>query len=421
MPSSSTVKSLTIALVIPALLIVPQLLAQNPGSAAAVSEVVSGNSQFALALYQALNADKASKGQNIFVSPYSISTALAMTYVGSRNNTRKQMASVLHLNMPDDKLQTGYSALFAQTKATPAKHYKLDVANALWGQQGAHFEPAFTDAISKYYDGGFNVMDFLHNAEASRLKINQWVEDKTANKIRNLLHPGDINSLTRLVLTNAIYFKGDWALKFKKERTENAPFTVHPGKTVNVPMMTQKDSFPFVQDGEMAMIELPYAGNDLSMIAILPANDAEKFGATLSLAKLHDLRSRMHEQEVDLFLPRFKFETRYYLEQPLSAMGMPDAFDGKSADFSGVTGHRDFCVSHVIHQAMIEVNEEGSEAAAATAIIMTPTAVPRRPLATFRADRPFIFMIVHKPTDSILFLGRVSDPPAATSAAPSGK
>ena len=188
MSSSCIFKSLTLALLISALLMVPRLLAQNPASAAAVSEVVSANSQFALALYQNLNADKASKGQNIFVSPFSISTALAMTYDGSRNNTRKQMASVLHFNMPDDKLQAGYASLLAQTQATPAKHYKLDVANALWGQQGTHFEPAFTSVINKYFDGGFNVVDFLHDPEASRLKINQWVEDKTANKIRNLLH-----------------------------------------------------------------------------------------------------------------------------------------------------------------------------------------------------------------------------------------
>jgi serpin B len=164
----------------------------------------------------------------------------------------------------------------------------------------------------------------------------------------------------------------------------------------------------------MAMIELPYAGDDLAMIAILPARDPERFGATLSLAKWRELRRGMYKQKVHVFLPRFKFETRYYLEEPLSALGMPDAFDARKADFSGMTGHPDFCIAHVIHQAMIDVNEEGSEAAAATAITMMPTAVMvPRPPAIFRADRPFIFMIVHKPTDSILFMGRVSNPPPA--------
>jgi serpin B len=417
MLSSRIFKSLTLALVISAALIIPKLPAGGPASTAAVSEVANANSQFALALYQNINADKASNGQNIFVSPYSISTALAMTYVGSRNNTQKQMASVLHFQMPDTTLEASYSSLLAQTQATPAKHYKLEVANALWGQEGFHFEPAFTTALSKYFGGGFNVVDFIHGREASRLKINKWVEDKTADKIRDLVHASDIDDLTRLILTNAIYFKGDWASKFEKETTGNAPFTVRPGKTVNVPMMEQEDRFPFLQDGELKMIELPYAGNDLAMIAILPASDAEKFSATLSFAKLHELRKHLYPQEVCLFLPRFKFETRYYLEQRLSAMGMPDAFDDNKADFSGLTGHRDFHLSHAIHQAMIDVNEEGSEAAAATAMIPQPVSIPPPP-AVFRADHPFIFMIVHKPTDSILFIGRVSNPPAATSASP---
>jgi len=425
MNSSRIFNWLTLALVALAPLMVPRVLAPRPASAAAspsaspaLSQVASANSQFALALYQNLNAGKGTRDQNIFVSSFSISTALAMTYLGARAGTHQQMASVLHLSMPDDQLQAGYAALLAQTRATPAKRYKLEVANALWGQQGIRFESSFTDAVSKYFGGGFNLMDFAHNPDASRLKINQWVEDKTAQKIRNLLQEPDITTSTRLVLTNAIYFKGDWAYKFDKEATETLPFTVRPGKVVNVPMMEQQHYFPFAEDGEMQIIELPYAGNDLSLLAILPAGDAEKFGATLTLAKLRALRSRMYEQKVNVFLPRFKFETRYYLEEPLTALGMPDAFDGSKADFSGMTGHRDFCISHVIHQAMIDVNEEGSEAAAATAITMAPTAAAPHPHPTFRADHPFIFMIVHRPTDSIMFMGRVSNPPPAASAAP---
>ena len=415
MPASRIIKSLTIALVISMLLITSRPFAQNPANAREVSDVVYGNSQFALALFQSLNADKASKGQNIFVSPFSISTALAMTYPGSRNNTQKQMAALLHVNIPTDKLEAGYSSLLAQTKSTPAKHYKLEVANALWAQDGSHFEPAFISAIGKYFDGGFNSVDFAHHSGASRVKINKWVEYNTADKIKNLIHESDIDSLTRLILVNAIYFKGDWASKFQKVRTENAPFTLTPGRTVTVPMMEQEEHFPFVEEGGLKMIELGYAGDDLAMIAILPPNDAEKFGATLTLKKLGELRKRMESQEVDVFLPRFKFETRYQLERWLSAMGAPDAFNMGKADFSGISGKRDFCISHVIHQAMIEVNEEGSEAAAATAIVMAPQG-PMMPVPTptFRADRPFIFMIVHKPTDSILFMGRVSNPPAAT-------
>jgi serpin B len=418
MLSSCTFKSLIIVFVISTLPIAPELLAQNPPGAAATSEVVSGNNQFALALYQNLTVDKTSKDQNIFLSPYSISTALAMTYIGSRSNTQKQMAAVLHIHMPDAQLEAGYSSLLAQTQATPAKHYKLDVANALWGEKDYHFEAAFTTALSKYFEGGFNAVDFVHNREASRLKINKWVEDKTAGKIKDLLHAGDIDNLTRLILTNAIYFKGDWASKFEKAATRSAPFLVHPDKIVNVAMMEQEGDFPFVEDGSLKMIELPYAGNDLSMIVMVPEKDVERLGGTLTVAKLHELRRRMSSPRVDVFLPRFKFETRYYLEKSLPALGMPDAFDVEKADFSGMTGHRDFCLSHVIHQAMIDVNEEGSEAAAATEVVLSLKSAALPPPVIFRADRPFIFMIVHKPTDSILFMGRVCDPPGSTPASP---
>jgi serine protease inhibitor len=418
MSSSRIFKSLTVALVFSVLIAVPGLASQNQQpKPVPASEVVNGNSQFALSLYQNINA--ASKGQNIFVSPYSISTALAMTYAGSRNNTQKQMGTVLHLNLPGDELNAGFSSLLGQTKATPAKHYKLNVANALWGQKDYHFEASFTGGISKYYDGGFNAVDFVSDREKSRSKINKWVEDKTANKIRDLVKEDDINSLTRLILTNAIYFKGDWASKFKAESTTNEPFAVSPGKTVMVPMMTQTGEFAFMRNDELEMIELPYAGDDISMIAIVPQGDIEQFGANLSLTKLQELRKQMHSQEVNLFLPRFKFETRYYLENTLGGMGMPDAFDERKADFSGMTGTTGLFIAHVIHQAMIDVNEEGSEAAAATAVIVGTKSMSFP--ATFRADKPFIFMIVHKPTDSILFVGRVSNPPAAAPTGKSGK
>jgi serpin B len=380
MSSFRIFKLLVAVLVLSALITAPGLRAQNEQpKSSPVSEVVNGNSQFALALYQNINADKASTGQNIFVSPYSISTALAMTYAGSRNNTQKQMASALHFNLPEDKLQTGFSSLLAQTKATSAKHYKLEVGNAIWGQTGFHFEPVFASAVSKYYGGGFNVVNFVDAGEASRARIS----------------------------------------KFKADKTKNDRFIVSPGQTVNVPMMRQTGHFPFMQNDELQMIELPYAGDDLSMIAILPQGDIEKFGATLSLAQLQELRKSMRSQEVNLFLPRFKFEARYLLEQYLKAMGMPDAFDENKADFSGMTGKPDLCITHVIHQAMIDVNEEGSEAAAATAVVMGLKSVSMP--ATFRADKPFIFMIVHKPTDSILFMGRVSNPPASAPAATSGE
>lgn len=389
------------------------LFAQDQKPNSALSQVVADNNKFAIALYQNIGTDTQSKNENIFVSPFSISTALAMTYAGSSGNTRTQIASVFEFTLPDDKLQAGFSDLLAQTRSTPAKRYTLNVANALWGQKNFHFEPAFIQTIGKYYSGGFNTVDYISDRDASRAAINKWVETETSHKIVELVHEDDLTADTRLVLTNAIYFKGDWSTKFRAEDTADASFTLDSGKIVKVPMMKQTGHFPFAENSELSMIELPYAGGDLSMIVILPKNGIEKFGATLSPAKLKGLCGNMRTQRVSLFLPKFKFETRYYLERALSAMGMPDAFDEHKADFSAMTGHPDLYISHAIHQAMIEVNEEGSVAAAATAVVMDLKSF--EPLETFRADRPFIFLIVHKPTDSILFMGRVSNPVNAAS------
>jgi len=409
---SRNFKSLTAAFALLALLAgVPGLLAQQ-GTASGQDwpDVVNANNQFAFDLYRNLNAQET--GNNIFVSPYSISTALAMAYEGSSGNTRKQMADVFYFDMPDAARQAGFAALLEQTKAGPGKHYKLNVANALWGQKDYHFEPAFTHAIDKFYGGGFNEVDFQGDKPATVHKINTWVEDKTAGKIKGIIHPGDIDELTRLVITNAIYFKGDWESPFKKAATKDEAFHLDGGKTVPVPMMRQTGHFRFLRENGLAAIELPYAENDLSMIAILPDGDIEKLGESLSLEKIQQICAGMWPQQVDVLLPRFKFDTRYVLEGNLSAMGMPDAFNGRSADFSGITGSKNLYISSVIHQAMIDVNEEGSEAAAATAVGMRAMSARSNRPEIFRADRPFLFMIVHNSTGSILFMGRVSNPPA---------
>jgi len=385
------------------------LLAQEETvSRTSLSKVADANNRFAIDLYRNLNAHET--GKNIFVSPYSISTALAMTYEGSRNNTQKQMAAVLHLNLSDAERQAGYSALLTQTKAAPGKHYKLEIANALWGQKGYHLEPAFLKTTSKFYGGSLYPVDFAHNTEGARVEINTWVEDHTAKKIRDLIPQGAIDAQTPLVLTNAIYFKGDWAFQFKAAATKDAPFNVSTAIKVQVPMMRQIEHFRFVREDGLTAIELPYAGNDLSMIAILPNGDVEKLGESLSLDQIQKMRGDMRSQVVDVSLPRFKLENSYGLASTLTQMGMPDAFSEKDADFSGMTGHPDLYISHVIHKAMVDVNEEGSEAAAATAVIMAPKSVRLEMPETFRADRPFIFMIIHNPTGSILFMGRVSNP-----------
>jgi len=369
--------------------------------------VVDSNNQFAIDLYRKINSKDTEK--NIFVSPFSVSTALAMTYEGSRGNTRKQMSGVLHLDMSDVDRQSGFSALLAETSAGPGKHYKLNVANALWGQKGFHFEAPFLSATGKYYGGALNLVDFKLNTEGARQEINTWAEDHTAKMIRDLIPARALDRNARLVLTNAIYFKGTWASQFKPLFTKDAPFNVSKTVKVQTPMMHQTGHFRFIKESGVSAIELPYADDDLSMIAILPDGDIDKMGESLTLDKIRQLSVDMFSQDVDVYLPRFKMEAGYGLGGMLSDMGMPDAFIENLANFSGMTGQPDLYIDKVIHKARIEVNEEGSEAAAATAVIMVTKAM-MTDKAVFRADRPFLFMIVHNKTGAILFMGRLSNP-----------
>jgi serpin B len=370
--------------------------------------VVDSNNQFAIDLYRKINSKET--GNNIFVSPFSVSTALAMTYEGSSKNTRTQMAGVLHLDMSDADRQTGFSALLAETSAGPGKHYKLDVANALWGQKGYHFEAPFLSATGKFYGGALKSLDFAGNTEDARVEINTWVEDHTAKMIRDLIPKGAINPQTPLVLTNAIYFKGTWASQFKPLLTKDEPFNVSKTVKVQTPMMHQTGHFRFIKENGVAAIELPYADDDLSMIAILPYGDIDKLGESLTLDQIKQLGVDMFLQDMDVILPRFKMEAGYSMGPMLAEMGMPDAFSIKLADFSGMTGQPNLYIGEVIHKARVEVNEEGSEAAAATAVIMAPKAVRMEEKEVFRADRPFLFMIVHNKTGAILFIGRLSNP-----------
>lgn len=403
-------KSLITALTLMLLLGASGLHAQKtPEKANNLSDVVDSNNLFAMDLYQKISSQNTDK--NIFVSPFSISTALAMTFEGSSNNTRKQMAAVLHLGMDDAARRKGYADLLAATSARPGRHYKLDVANALWGQKGYNFEAPFLSATGKFYGGALKTVDFAGNTEGARVEINTWVEDHTAKMIHDLIPKGAINPQTPLVLTNAIYFKGQWASPFKPAATKDAPFNVSNSAKVQVPMMWQTGRYRYVHEKGVAAIELPYADDDLSMIVILPDGDMEKFGKSLSLDTIRQLGADMYSEEVDLFLPRFKMEASYGLGGMLSEMGMPDAFSEQLADFSGMTGRPDLYISKVLHKARVEVNEEGSEAAAATAVIMVPKSARFEVKQVFRADHPFFFIIVHNSTGAILFMGRLANPP----------
>jgi serpin B len=383
---------------------------QKPMNVNAGPPLSIGNNQFAFDLFKKVGT--ADKDTNVFFSPLSISAALAMPYAGSEGATRTQMAQVLHFDGPQQEVASGFHSVMAGMTKPGETAYQLRVANALWAAEGEHFEPKFVSLMHTYYSGDFRTVNFA-NTEQSRAEINHWVAEKTAGKIQQLLHPGDTTPLTRLVLTNAIYFKGDWSYPFNEKFTDPAAFTTSNGAKKQVPMMHQTYRFRYTETDKLQALELPYAGDQLSMLILLPRAGARDPWSDLIAEKIQQLRLKMQSTEVEVFLPRFKVEARLSLGPTLSGMGMPDAFDPNAADFSGITGKKDLFISKVLHQAVVEVNEKGTEAAAATAVVVAPKAMPGRRVAppVFRADHPFFYMITYKSSDSLLFMGRLSDPP----------
>jgi len=376
--------------------------------------LANGNTAFALSLYRVVAADS-DDDANIFMSPLSVSTALTMTYAGARGNTATEMAEALGL--PDaapSSVLAGFSALDAVLAArAETSGYVLTQANSLWGQEGYSFRTDYLELLSNHFGAGLAEVDFVSDTEAARLRINAWVEDRTNDRIENLIPRGTIDSSTVLVLTNAIYFKGDWRTKFDADATYSGSFAMPSGDT-EVPMMRRVDTYGYAESDIAQVLELPYEGGDLSMVVVLPkdASPAALRALESSLAPevLHDLTGALTERKVEVHLPRFKATWgTEELADDLRALGIRDAFQPGAADFSGVDGTRDLFISMVLHKAFIEVNEEGSEAAAATAVGLARTSVPVPP-PVFRADRPFLFMIRDRETSSVLFLGRLATP-----------
>jgi len=370
--------------------------------------IIEGNNKFALELYGRLKNQEG----NLFFSPYSISTALAMTYAGAKDETEKQIAQTLCFpDIQKDKFHNVFGKIIKNLNKQSEKGvFELNVANALWGQRGLDFLPEFLNTVKTDYDANLEQVDFKTQAEEVRKTINSWVENKTKDKIKELLKQGMIDSMTRLVLTNAIYFKGKWGSQFKPGQTQDSQFTLLSNDKTNVPMMSQKRDFNYMENDNMQALEMPYENNDLSMVIFLPKkidgiNELEK---QLTVENLKNWLSNLHKKEVQVFFPRFKMTSEFSLADILSQMGMKDAFSEK-ADFSGMTGNRDLFISAVVHKAYVDVNEEGTEAAAATGVTMKVTSVAA-PMPVFRADHPFIFLIRDNHTGSILFLGRVSNP-----------
>jgi len=371
--------------------------------------VAASNNAFGLDLFGKL----AEKKGNLFFSPYSISSALAMAYAGARGDTAAQMAKTLHFSLEPAKLHPAFGSLTNSLNAAgKLNEFELSTANALWIQKGEKLLQDFLDLTKSAYGAEPHLVDFAKATEEARVTINRWVEEQTRDKIKELIQKGIVDSATVLVLTNAIYFKGLWAHEFTKAGTSEAPFTLASDEKVQVPTMHQKGEFGYYQGDGFQMLELPYKGEMLSMVFILPAKpdglaDLEKSLTAETLAKwLGALKS----EEVAIAIPKFKATCRFRLEEALKSMGMPAAFSLPPADFSGITGVKDLFIGAVIHQAFVDVNEKGTEAAAATAIVVKRGGAPQPPKNVFRADHPFLFLLRDTRSGAILFMGRLMNP-----------
>ncbi|MDD1686301.1 serpin family protein [Methanoregula sp.] len=396
--------------------ITPVPATSSSGNTPAAQSVSAGNNRFAYDLYATLAKNPAGAGQNLFYSPFSISSALAITGEGAKGTTADEIIAVFHFPDNDTIRREGFAGINEGINAADTG-YTLRTANALWAEKSYPFLPAFTDIAGTCYSANVTNLDFKNTPEESRATINTWVEQKTENKIRDLLPSGSIDPLTRLVITNAVYFKGTWARQFDVNQTQDADFRTETGKTVTVRMMqdTSEDAkYRYAETDRVQYIELPYthtAKKALSMIIILPKNDdVQSVEAVLDERNLSALQDAATSRRVLLYLPKFHMETEYRLPGTLSVMGMPTAFTYGAADFSGMDGTKNLYISDVIHKAFIDVNEEGTEAAAATGVVMGLGAVAPSSPTVFRADHPFVFLIQDKETGTILFIGRVSDP-----------
>lgn len=385
---------------------------QNPSTTEAdLKSLVDGNNTFALNIYNSLRSENG----NLILSPFSISLALAMTYAGARGETESQMAQALHF-APQEQLHPAFNSLDQTlTKQTinldkDQEPLQLNIANAVWAEQTFTFLKEYLDVIARNYGAGIHISDFINNAEPTRKEINNWVSDKTEEKIKNLLPEDSVGPDTRMVLVNAIYFKADWLDQFEEKDTREIPFNLLDDSQVTVPMMGQSMFIPYTSGDGYQAVELPYAGNTAAMQIIVPDQGRfEGIESALTVDLLNDITSRLNQTSVILRMPKFEFESSFSLTDALKDLGMPAAFDRNSADFSGMTGDKDLFIGNVIHKAFVKVDEEGTEAAAATAVLMEGTGALMSDV-TLVVDRPFIFLIRDLQTGQVLFIGRVLNP-----------
>ena len=386
----------------------------NPAAPAAdVHELAHGNTAFAVDLYHALLRDNQG---NLIFSPYSISLALAMTYAGARGQTEQQMAQTLHFTLSQARLHPAFNALDLGLSqpgtGAPADQFQLNVANSLWGQKGFAFEPAFLDQLGENYGAGLRLADFAQAPEPARKSINDWVSQQTKDKINDLIPAGAITPLTRLVLANAIYFKAKWLSPFDANRTHPGDFNLPDGTKASVSMMSSGEpgSLRYAKADGYQAVELPYQGGQAAMLLIVP--DLGHFSdvqQALTADALDNIESALQPKQVQLTLPKFKYESSLGLADTLGQMGMPDAVNPDKADFSGMDGAHDLYVSAILHKAYVSVDEAGTEAAAATAVVVGVMAMPVQEVQ-LTVDRPFIYVIRDTQTGSLLFMGQVTHP-----------
>ena len=376
--------------------------------------VVEGNNRFAFKLFHQLQGG--TTGNNQFYSPLSISTAMAMVYAGARNETALQMGQTMNFQ-PNDEFHSEFKHLLGQLNEGADGKIKLNIANGLWAQKDFMFLGAYFDMVKSNYNPELKNVDFKDDIEreATRKDINAWVEKNTNDKIKGILSQGDLTSMTRLVLVNAIYFYADWSMPFKKESTKPKEFSLMGGTKSMVPFMNKQGRYNYYEDTKIQAIEIPYTDNKASMVIFLPnaTTGIAGFGKSFDYDYYQDIIESLQFTDVQLSMPKFRMDFKLELADTLSKMGMPIAFAPDGADFSGMTGNRDLCISKVIHQAYVDVDEKGTEAAAATAVAMICTMAPQpsKP-KIFNADHPFVFLIKDNTTGSILFMGKILKPDA---------
>ena len=378
-----------------------------------VDTLSTENRTFALDLYQALRQEEG----NLFFSPYSISAALAMTYAGAKGDTELQIKETMTFALPQDRLHPAFNAMdqtLAQrgegAQGKDGEGFRLNIVNAIWGQEGYEFLVEYLDILALNYGAGIRLLDFGSDPERSRNSINKWVSEQTEGRIDELIPRGIIDGLTRLVLTNAIYFNAAWEYPFEESWTEPGEFHLPNGDRVEVPMMEQVKGLGYYSGEGYQAVELPYSGRELSMVIIVPDLEIfNEFERSINQEVMDTIIDGLEQRQIVLKMPIFEFEKRLGLSNTLAGMGMPTAFS-MDADFSGMDGTMDLFIRDVVHQAFVSVDEAGTEAAAATAVIMALKSAPIEEPIKLDIDRPFIFLIRDIETESILFLGRVLDP-----------